>query len=101
MGAGIVVCALGIAVTQLSSLAGRGKSKDSSIGGSSLIGFLAVTFACVTSGLAGVYTEKVFKTSRTNIWVRNMQLALFSVAVGAAGVVIYDGDTIVEKGFFI
>lgn len=96
---GIVVCTLGIAIVQISSLIDKPAEKEG--GGNSMIGFLAVTFSCVTSGLAGVYTEKVFKTSRTNMWVRNMQLALFSVAVGGAGVLVNDLELVVEKGFFI
>lgn len=57
-------------------------------------GFLAVTAACFTSGLAGVYFEMVLKGSSADLWVRNVQLsmwslipALFPVVVG----LVYDG----------
>ncbi|KAJ7171993.1 nucleotide-sugar transporter-domain-containing protein [Mycena filopes] len=47
---------------------------------SPLKGFAAVTLACFTSGLAGVYFEMVLKGSNTtDLWVRNVQLALFSL----------------------
>ncbi|KAJ6531595.1 nucleotide-sugar transporter-domain-containing protein [Mycena vulgaris] len=46
---------------------------------SPLKGFGAVTAACFTSGLAGVYFEMVLKNSRADLWVRNVQLALFSL----------------------
>ncbi|ORY32920.1 nucleotide-sugar transporter-domain-containing protein [Naematelia encephala] len=48
-------------------------------------GFLAVTLACMTSGLAGVYFEFILKSSSgsstppPDLWVRNTQLSLFSL----------------------
>ncbi len=60
-------------------------------------GFLAVTAACMTSGLAGVYFELILKTgggggggggsgaaapattAAPELWVRNTQLSLFSL----------------------
>jgi solute carrier family 35 (UDP-sugar transporter), member A1/2/3 len=42
-------------------------------------GFLAVVAACFTSGLAGVYFEMVLKNSQGDLWVRNVQLSLFSL----------------------
>ncbi|GJJ12338.1 hypothetical protein Clacol_006579 [Clathrus columnatus] len=44
-----------------------------------LKGFLAVTAACFTSGLAGVYFEMVLKGSKADLWIRNVQLSLFSL----------------------
>lgn len=44
-----------------------------------LKGFAAVIAACFTSGLAGVYFEMVLKNSKTDLWVRNVQLSLFSL----------------------
>ncbi|KAI0748447.1 nucleotide-sugar transporter-domain-containing protein [Daedaleopsis nitida] len=46
---------------------------------SPLKGFGAVTAACFTSGLAGVYFEMVLKNSKADLWVRNVQLSLFSL----------------------
>jgi UDP-sugar transporter A1/2/3 len=42
-------------------------------------GFMAVAAACFTSGLAGVYFEMVLKNSQGDLWVRNVQLSLFSL----------------------
>lgn len=53
-----------------------------------LKGFSAVAMACFTSGLAGVYFEMVLKGSRADLWVRNVQLSLFSL-VPAALPVLY------------
>lgn len=46
-------------------------------------GFIAVTLACMTSGLAGVYFEYLLKngspsTGQPDLWIRNTQLSLFS-----------------------
>jgi len=46
---------------------------------SPLRGFVAVSAACVTSGLAGVYFEMVLKGSKADLWIRNAQLSLFSL----------------------
>lgn len=42
-------------------------------------GFLAVLCACIMSGLAGVWFEKVLKGSKTSLWTRNTQLSLLSM----------------------
>jgi UDP-sugar transporter A1/2/3 len=53
-------------------------------------GLTAVTVACFSSALAGVYFEKVLKTSTSangetkkpvSMWMRNMQMAFFSVII--------------------
>ncbi len=45
---------------------------------SNIIGMLSVALACITSGFAGVYYEKVLKTSTSSIWVLNIQLSMMS-----------------------
>lgn len=40
----------------------------------SVVGLVAVLCACFSSGFAGVYFEKVLKTSRASLWMRNVQL---------------------------
>jgi solute carrier family 35 (UDP-sugar transporter), member A1/2/3 len=53
-----------------------------------IMGFAAVTAACFTSGLAGVYFEMVLKNSQTNLWVRNVQLSLFSLLPAVAPILL-------------
>jgi UDP-sugar transporter A1/2/3 len=100
-----------------------------------LQGIMAVLAACLLSGLAGVYFEKILKApatkqpqllptendkeskrtgrhqeeededeemaSKNQIWIRNIQMSFFSVVLGLIFVVmLQDGVTVVEKGFF-
>ncbi|KAF8828947.1 hypothetical protein HHX47_DHR3001089 [Lentinula edodes] len=65
---------------------------------SPLKGFGAVTAACFTSGLAGVYFEMVLKNSKADLWVRNVQLSLFSL-IPALLPILYS-STPPSVGFF-
>lgn len=86
----------GIALVQL-----PGSQTTKSEHSNSFLGLSAVTVACVLSGLAGVYFEKVLKGSTTSLWVRNTQLGVFSIIPGMlVGVLLYDGDKLREGGFF-
>ncbi|RDB21140.1 UDP-galactose transporter [Hypsizygus marmoreus] len=53
-----------------------------------LKGFMAVASACFTSGLAGVYFEMVLKNSQADLWVRNVQLSLFSLLPALAPILV-------------
>lgn len=67
------------------------------------LGLLAVIGAALTSGIAGVFFEKVLKDSSNHIstWVRNVQLAIYSVFPALfIGVVFRDGERIANDGFF-
>lgn len=66
-----------------------------------MTGLIAVIIACVISGLAGVYFEKVLKGSSTSLWVRNIQLSFYSLFPALFfGVLLKDGREIMERGFF-
>lgn len=76
------------------------------------LGVLAVLVACLSSGLAGVYFERILKDhsirstrtgarSHISLWVRNVQLSFFSIWPALLiGVVIKDGDQVARNGFF-
>uniref|UniRef100_A0A8B9KEB4 Solute carrier family 35 member A1 n=1 Tax=Astyanax mexicanus TaxID=7994 RepID=A0A8B9KEB4_ASTMX len=64
------------------------------------VGFVAVAVAVLCSGFAGVYFEKVLKSSDTSLWVRNIQMYLSGIVVTLAGVYMTDGPQVMEKGFF-
>lgn len=65
-----------------------------------LVGFFALIVACFTSGFAGVYTEKLLKQSSVSLWLRNVQLGLWSLVVGAVALYCGEGTEIREHGFF-
>ncbi|CAL8233934.1 unnamed protein product [Boreogadus saida] len=64
------------------------------------LGFVAIAIAVICSGFAGVYFEKVLKSSDTSLWVRNIQMYISGIAVTLFGVCVTDGAKVVEKGFF-
>ncbi|CAG09207.1 unnamed protein product [Tetraodon nigroviridis] len=65
-----------------------------------LVGFTAIAVAVLCSGFAGVYFEKVLKSSDTSLWVRNIQMYISGIVVTLMGVYVNDGDKVAEKGFF-
>jgi solute carrier family 35 (UDP-sugar transporter), member A1/2/3 len=72
--------------------------------GNYTIGIIAVAVACLCSGFAGVYFEKVLKTSSnsnsTSLWVRNIQLSVGCLAIAVTGTLAWDGQAIRNYGFF-
>ncbi|CAK5277365.1 unnamed protein product [Mycena citricolor] len=77
--------AVGVATVQIQA-GGGAESQPNGHDMNAMKGFLAVATACTTSGLAGVYFEMVLKNSQSDLWVRNVQLSLFSVLPALAPV---------------
>lgn len=97
----LVLLFVGVAAVQLtqtkkgSSAAAHGHEQNV------LIGFLAILSACVLSGFAGVYFEKILKNSaHVSLWIRNIQLAAIAVPFGLITLFMTDYKSIEEKGFF-
>ena len=65
-----------------------------------LVGFIAVVIACCLSGFAGVYFEKILKSTPQSIYVRNIQLGVVGMILGLGAVYITDGKKVAEHGFF-
>lgn len=72
----LLCLAAGVGIVQLQSAT---RSEGGSHQMNPTKGLLSVAFACITSGLAGVYFEMVLKGSRTDLWIRNAQLSFFSL----------------------
>ncbi|KAJ5156274.1 hypothetical protein N7492_009077 [Penicillium capsulatum] len=67
------------------------------------LGLFAIIGAALASGFEGVYFEKVLKDSsnNTSLWVRNVQLAIYSVFPALfIGVGFRDGERVSNDGFF-
>ncbi|KAK7945806.1 hypothetical protein WMY93_001534 [Mugilogobius chulae] len=67
---------------------------------SQFVGVMAVLMACLSSGFAGVYFEKILKETKQSIWLRNIQLGLFSFVLGFIGMLVYDGKSLRKAGMF-
>ncbi|EGF79868.1 hypothetical protein BATDEDRAFT_35199 [Batrachochytrium dendrobatidis JAM81] len=64
------------------------------------IGIIYIFLASTLSGLAGVWFEKVLKEHKTSVWLRNMQLSLFTLPFGLITMAIVDGKEILQAGVF-
>eukprot|EP01055_Gregarina_sp_Pseudo9_P004116 Gregarina_sp_Pseudo_9__4115@NODE_425_length_2857_cov_75_667850_g402_i0_p3_GENE_NODE_425_length_2857_cov_75_667850_g402_i0NODE_425_length_2857_cov_75_667850_g402_i0_p3_ORF_typecomplete_len380_score81_78Nuc_sug_transp/PF04142_15/4_1e02Nuc_sug_transp/PF04142_15/1e99CRTlike/PF08627_10/6_2e18CRTlike/PF08627_10/1_1e02TPT/PF03151_16/5e10SLC35F/PF06027_12/4_2e10UAA/PF08449_11/3_2e09PUNUT/PF16913_5/1e05EamA/PF00892_20/5_5e06EamA/PF00892_20/82_NODE_425_length_2857_cov_75_667850_g402_i01231262 len=96
--ASLLMLTAGVALIQIPS---GSKAENVNLhGGNPLIGTVAVLCACMTSGFAGVYFEKILKGSKTSIWMRNIQLALLGCLISFIGAMYNDGSAIMEGGFF-
>ncbi|KAF5338718.1 hypothetical protein D9611_013383 [Ephemerocybe angulata] len=110
----LLFLAIGVGIVQIQSATGAGIKQAipkaaNAIGSAQeyhyhvmnpLKGFGAVTAACFTSGLAGVYFEMVLKGSKADLWVRNVQLSLFSL-IPALLPILYAPAPINSKGFIL
>lgn len=85
----LLFLALGVGIVQIQAGAHSGAAGSTPIHSmDALKGFMAVTAACFTSGLAGVYFEMVLKNSQADLWVRNVQLSLFSLLPALAPIIL-------------
>ncbi|KAI0748108.1 nucleotide-sugar transporter-domain-containing protein [Daedaleopsis nitida] len=75
----LLFLALGVGIVQIQNGSSSGHSSAKGHDMNAFKGFMAVVMACFTSGLAGVYFEMVLKNSQADLWVRNVQLSLFSL----------------------
>ena len=71
----LMVLVVGVVAAQSSQSA---PSSTTAMGGS-MVGVVAALGVSVCSGFASVYLEKILKGDKTSIWVRNVQLCLFSI----------------------
>lgn len=65
-----------------------------------LIGFSAVLGACVLSGFAGIFFEKILKGADISVWMRNVQMSLLSIPLSIIPCAFKDYENITTKGFF-
>jgi drug/metabolite transporter (DMT)-like permease len=68
------------------------------------LGLVAAICSCTASALGSVFFEKILKESHTNvsIWVRNVQLAVYSIFPALfIGVIFVDGELVAKSGFLV
>ncbi|GMS99955.1 hypothetical protein PENTCL1PPCAC_22130, partial [Pristionchus entomophagus] len=61
-----------------------------------LFGAFCLMAGCFISGCAGAYIEKIVK-GRVSIWIRNTQMAIFSIPACILSMYLQDGDFISEN----
>lgn len=64
-----------------------------------MLGFFCVLLACLASGFAVVWFEKILKASKSSIRIRNTQIGMSSIFIASLGVMIKDRALVAEKGF--
>ncbi|XP_062247003.1 UDP-galactose translocator [Platichthys flesus] len=88
----------GVAIVQVQQQEGNKEASDSS-NQNYMVGLIAVVISCLSSGFAGVYFEKILKGTSASVWVRNVQLGIFGMALGMLGLWWNDGPAVAERGF--
>ncbi|CAH1756197.1 8712_t:CDS:2 [Entrophospora sp. SA101] len=97
----LVLLTFGVTLVQFKYDSDSASKEDENVIVERILGLSAVAIACVISGIAGVYFEKVLKGSKASVWIRNVQLSFFSLFPALIlGVWWKDGDGVWEKGFF-
>ena len=76
------------------------KPKQSGIAGASnfMVGFTATIAACLCSAAASVYLEKILIESKPSIWVRNIQLCIFTIPVAFVTTALSADDVAIREG---
>jgi len=95
----LFVLGCGVSFVQLSQMEiNRGESDV--VHRYQFLGSVAVLGSCCTSGVAGVYFEKVLKDSNVSVWVRNTHLAAFGIVAGMIAMLASEAESVVKNGFF-
>jgi UDP-sugar transporter A1/2/3 len=89
---------VGVAIIQIQNLNSPNKNGESDK--NAVFGLACVLTSCVLSGLASVYFEKILKNTSVSIWIRNIQLGIFSTIFATITAFTYDYESIQVKGFF-
>lgn len=92
----LVILVAGIALVQWPR---NHNTSTPSLSSDSLKGFVAVMCACLTSGFAGVFIQKMLQQSSCTLWMRNIQFGLFGAVCAIIVAFSHDGEKINELGF--
>ncbi len=101
----------GVVLVQQTTRDGKSEGKShfsNAFASNGTLGICAVLLASVSSGLAGVVLEKIYKEVSTgsdviihDVWTRNVQLSVISLPFAMSGILIRDMDSFFkERGIF-
>lgn len=96
--AALLVLLIGVVFVQLAETSPS--TASTTVEQNRFIGFTAALGACVLSGFAGIFFEKILKGSDISVWVRNVQLSFLSLPLGLFTAFVNDYRAISDKGFF-
>mmetsp|Transcript_15296 Transcript_15296/g.37365 ORF Transcript_15296/g.37365 Transcript_15296/m.37365 type:complete len:390 (+) Transcript_15296:36-1205(+) len=90
----LLLLVLGVVLVQWKDSDGSSLGPDAK----PVMGLVAVASCSLLSGFAGVFLEKMLKGTKTSLWVRNIQLCLFSVPLQILAIVEQDYAYVQERG---
>ncbi|XP_042900054.1 UDP-N-acetylglucosamine transporter isoform X2 [Parasteatoda tepidariorum] len=96
----LVLLMIGVILVQMPSSDSNVNSPSERSMSSHFLGLFVVLIACFSSGFSGVYFEKLLKSSAQSLWIRNIQLAIFSVFLGIGAVIFQDYEAVSQNGIF-
>lgn len=94
----LIILTIGVMIVVQIPEVDRNKSQSSHQ--DNLLGYITGLIAALLSGFAGVYFEKILKTTTLSVWARNLQLSLISVPLAFMQTFTKDYFVVKEKGFF-
>jgi len=94
----LLCLAIGVGIVQIQAGQGGVSPSTALLEMNAMKGFSAVVAACFISGLAGVYFEMILKNSQTDLWIRNLQLSLFSFLPALAPIIFTQNASGYETG---
>lgn len=97
--ASLVILTCGVAIVEISGTSDSDTSENKDQ--NRFVGLVAVISAACTSGFSGVYFEKILKGSEVTLWIRNIQMGIFSIAIAFVTAFVTDSTEISQKGFFV
>mmetsp|Transcript_37557 Transcript_37557/g.81920 ORF Transcript_37557/g.81920 Transcript_37557/m.81920 type:complete len:348 (-) Transcript_37557:144-1187(-) len=90
--------ACGTAMSQIPQCTSEGSAEKQH---SSVIGLLISILSCILSAFGGIYSEKLLKSdAMESIHFQNLQLYTWGIAFNLVGMLIHDGDSLLQSGLF-
>lgn len=97
----LVLLITGVSLVQIQEQSSGDSATKKPVDQDPMLGLIAVLSVCLMSGFAGIYFEKVLKsTPHVSVWMQNVRLAMLSIPVAFITMRLKDGNAIREKGMF-